>query len=155
MDPASVLDETRTIAWEPVSSPDWADVYAVRIGYLTPAPKNPLNPGYSIGGPSSHKLWEVIVDGHITSFQLPRLPEGLYVDDAGNPSPLLRNPAPSIDNKSAAHRFAEDTLELELNAYTMGDGKEFSFSDDFLLEELNLRSHAVSQDSYLFTTGGK
>ena len=153
MAPESILDESRTIAWQHVSSPDWADIYAVRIGYLTPAPKNPLNPGYSIGGPSSHKLWDIVVEGHISSFQLPRLPEGLYVDGSGKPLPLLRNRAPSIDNASAAHRYDSDTLELELNAYAMGDGKEFHFSDNFLLEDMNMRSHAVSQDSYLFTVG--
>lgn len=148
-DPGSVLDATRTIAWSPVAQPRFADTYAVRIGYMTPAPKG-LVPGYSIGGPDSHKLWETIVDGHIFSFELPALPADIYTDAEGNPVELLRNPAPSLDFKNAAYRYGEGTLEVEFNAYLMGDGKDYDFNDNFLLEDLNLSSHSVSQDSYLF-----
>jgi hypothetical protein len=114
--PESVLDEERTLAWEPVMTPRFADLYAVRIGYMTPAPKNGLVSGYSIGGPDSHKLWETVVDGQV----------------------------------NAAYRYGPDTLEVEFNAYLMGDGKPWDYNDNFLFEDLNLASHSVSQDSYLF-----
>jgi len=148
-DPASVLDSTRTIAWHPVAQPRYADAYSVRIGYLTPAPRG-LVPGYSIGGPTSHKLWETVVDGHVFSFQLPELPPDIYTDASGQPVDLLRNRVPSLELENAAYRYGEGTLEVEFNAYLMGDGKAFDFNDNFLLEDLNLSSHSVSQDSYLF-----
>lgn len=148
-DPSSVLDASRTITWQPVAKPRYADTYAVRIGYLTPAPWG-LVPGYSIGGPTSHKLWETVVSGHVYSFQLPELPPDIYTDAEGKPVGLLRNPVPSLDLENAAFRYGEGTLEVEFNAYLMGDGKPFDFNDNFLLEDLNLSSHSVSQDSYLF-----
>jgi hypothetical protein len=148
-DPKSVLDSSRTIAWNPVAQPRYADTYAVRIGYLTPAPKG-LVKGYSIGGPNSHKLWETVVDGHIFSFELPELPPDIYTDSDGNPVELLGNPAPTLTLENVAFRYGEETLEVEFNAYLMGDGKAFDFNDNFLLEDLNLTSHSVSQDSYLF-----
>ena len=148
-DPASLLDPARTIAWHPVAQPRFADTYAVRIGYLTPAPWG-LVPGYSIGGPTSHKLWETVVDGHIFSFTLPELPADIYTDATGKPVELLRNPIPSLGFANAAYRYGEATLEVEFNAYLMGDGKPYDFNDNFLLEDLNLSSHSVSQDSYLF-----
>ncbi len=148
-DPGSILDKSRTISWEPVAQPRFADTYSIRIGYLTPAPKG-LIPGYSIGGPNSHKLWETVVDGHIFSFELPELPPDIYTDAEGNSLKLLRNPVPTIDLENVAFRYGEETLEIEFNAYLMGDGKPFDFNNDFLLEDLNLTSHSVSQDSYLF-----
>jgi len=131
----------RLISWEQVLSPEPAHVYAVRLGYLTPAPES-MMPGYSIGGPDSHKLWDIVVHPAITSFRLPVLPPDLY---SGN---LLVNPAPSIDNSNAPQRYDENTLELEISAYLMGDGKTFQFNDDFLLNDLNMHSRSVSQDSY-------
>ncbi len=148
--PKSTFGADRTLAWELVSSPRYADTYAVRLGYMTPAPRNGLVKGYSVGGPDSHKLWETIIDGHISSFSLPRLPKGLYTDDDGNPVSLLANPAPSLDLANAAYRYGPKTLEVEFNAYLMGDHKVYDFNDNFLLEDLNLTSHSVSQDSYLF-----
>jgi len=137
--------ENRTITWKQVATPRAADLYAVRLGYLLPAQRNPATPGYSIGGPSSHKLWEILVPGSITSFTLPLLPDSIYGDE-----PLLRNPAPSIDDQMAPQRYAEDTLEIEFNAYLMGDGKPFSYHDEFMFEDMNLSSHSVSQESYPF-----
>jgi hypothetical protein len=148
-DPDSVLDDSRTIAWKPVAQPRYADVYSVRFGYLTPAPKG-LVKGYSIGGPDSHKLWETVVDGHIFSFNLPDLPPDIYTDSDGKSLVLLRNPIPTLDLENVAFRYGEETLEVEFNAYLMGDGKAFDFNDNFLLEDLNLTSYSVSQDSYLF-----
>jgi len=145
----SILGAARLIEWEPVVWAEWADLYAVRIGYLTPAPKSFMD-GYSIGGPESHKLWETVVHGNLTRFHLPVLPEGLYRDAAGNPRPLLVNSVPSINNPKAAQRFGPQTLEVEFNAYLMGADKPWDFDRSFLLEDMNHHSFAVSQDSYLF-----
>lgn len=137
--------EDRTISWKPVVTPRSADMYAIRLGYLLPAQRNPITEGYSIGGPASHKLWEILTPGTVTSVRLPVIPEEVYGD-----TPLLVNPLPSIDDNQAPQRFAEDTLEVEFNAYLMGDGKAFNYHDNFLFEDMNLSSHAVSQDSYPF-----
>lgn len=146
LDRAGGTLENRTISWKPVVMPRNADLYAIRLGYLTPAQANPFRSGYSIGGPASHKLWEILVPGGITSVQLPVLPKEVYGD-----TPLLVNPAPSLDQAKAPQRFGPNTLEVEFNAYLMGDGKPFNYHDFFLFEDMNLSSHAVSQDSYPFT----
>ena len=78
------------------------------------------------------------------------MPPDIYTDAEGNSLKLLRNPVPTIDLENVAFRYGEETLEIEFNAYLMGDGKPFDFNNDFLLEDLNLTSHSVSQDSYLF-----
>lgn len=146
LDRAGGTLENRTISWNPVVTPLNADLYAIRLGYLTPAQANPYRSGHSIGGPASHKLWEILVPGGITSVQLPVLPKEVYGD-----TPLLVNPVPSLDKEKAPQRFGPNTLEVEFNAYLMGDGKPFNYHDFFLFEDLNLSSHAVSQDSYPFT----
>ena len=145
------LAEDGLVEWHPVTTPgdgenppQFASVYAVRIGYLTSAPRNPLNPGFAIGGPESRKLWEFTVNGNITRFNIPRLPDGLYGSKG-----LLANPAPNIDTDDV-HRYDKDTLEMEFNAYLMGDGKPFDFNRDFEFQDLNLSSHSVSQESYPF-----
>ncbi len=137
--------EDRTITWKPVVTPRSADLYAIRLGYLTPAQENPFRTGYSIGGPASHKLWEILAPGSITSVTLPVIPKEIYGD-----TPLLVNPAPSLDDSKAPQRYASDTLEVEFNAYLMGDGKPFNYHDFFVFEDMNLSSHSVSQDSYPF-----
>jgi len=150
------LDEERTIEWIPVTTqgsqfhkPGFANLYAVRIGYLVPPPRNPMTEGYAIGGPESHKLWEFIVPEQITKFHLPVLPGGLY-GDAG----LLVNPAPSAENQDEVYKYDANTLEIEFNAYLINDGKEFDYNRDFSLEDMNLHSGAVSQDSYPFRVVG-
>ncbi len=135
----------RTISWKQVTRPRGADLYAVRLGYLLPAPQNPIVPGYSIGGPESHKLWEVVAPGNVTEVVLPVLPPALYPDG------LLKNPAPSLDDPKALQRFGPHTLEVEFNAYLMGEVEPFSYNDGFQLDEMNLNSFSVSQDSYPFT----
>jgi hypothetical protein len=134
------------IAWKPVAKPRAADLYAVRLGYLVTAPRNPLLPGYSIGGPDSYKLWEVVVPGSVTGITLPELPESVY-----GPAGLLRNPAPNVGDPGAAQQYAADTLELELSAYLMGERHPFDYHKNFPLADMNLNSGAVSQDSYPVT----
>jgi hypothetical protein len=132
-----------TIRWKPVVGSHPANLYTVRLGYLVPAPKNPVAPGSSIGGPASHKLWEFVVHSNVTELSLPRLPADLYGDEG-----LLVNRVPSLDNVLVAHHFAEDTIEVEFSAYRMGVHKSFDFNRDFLFEDMNMDSAAVSQDSY-------
>jgi hypothetical protein len=121
------------------------DLYAVRVNYMVSAPRNPFRAGFSIGGPSSRVLWELFVPGERTEIRLPQLPA-----DAPN-QPVLRNPAPSTGGANTPFVYPEDALEVEINAYYMGaHGKSFDFSDDFLMEDLNLHSSGVSQDSYMF-----
>ena len=138
----------RRFAWEPIAQPRSPDMYAVRIGYLVSAPNNtmPGLEGRAIGGPDSHKLWEILAPGTVTEFILPVLPDEVFPD-----GPLLVNPVPNIGDPLAPHQYAADTLEVELNAYLMGEWKPFSYHDSFLLDDMNLNSTAVSQDSYPFT----
>jgi hypothetical protein len=136
-----VLD-SRSFEWQPVASPYPADLYILRLGYLTSPPVS-LEPGYSIGGPDAWGLWEIVTDSDQTSFVLPVLPEGA-------PGPDLLNPAPNIGDPDAPMHFGPRTLEAEFNAYMMGDCRTFSFNKGFLYEDLNLDSRSVSQDSYLF-----
>lgn len=134
--------EDGVIAFEPVTRPWAADLYAVRLGYLTSAPRNPTLSGYSVGGPSSHKLWEILCPGHVTTFQLPTLPSSLF---GGK---LLRNPASNLDDPKAPHRYGPNTLEVEFNAYLMGENRPFNYHDGFRFEDMNLDSLNVSQESY-------
>ena len=132
----------RRFAWEPVSDPYPADLYILRLGYLTSPPPS-FTKGYSIGGPDSWGLWEIVTDRDQTSFVLPVLPEGA-------PGPDLRNPVHNLGDKNAPMHFGERTLEAEFNAYMMEDCGTFSYNGGFLYEDLNLDSRNVSQDSYLF-----
>lgn len=132
----------RRFAWEPVVSPYPADLYILRIGYLSTAPQGPED-GFSIGGPDSWGLWEIVTDRDQTSFVLPVLPK-----DA--PGPDLQNPAHNLGDPDAPMHFGPRTLEAEFNAYLMSDCRTFSFNNGFLYEDLNLDSRSVSQDSYLF-----
>lgn len=138
----------RRFEWEPIEQPRNPDLYAVRIGYLVSAPNNsmPGLEGRAIGGPDSFKLWEILAPGHVTSFTLPELPPEVYPD-----RPLLVNPAPNIGDAVAPHQYGADTLEVEFNAYLMGEWKPFFYHDNFVFEDMNLNSAAVSQDSYPFT----
>ncbi len=139
--PGGVLTN-RTLSWKPVVQPRTPDLYALRLGYLVSAPGNNINPGFAIGGPESYKLWEILCPPNVTSVKLPELPEDLY---GGR---LLRNPAPNLDDPVSPHRFGPDTIEVELNAYLMGDGKPWSYHQGFEFNDMNLHSHSVSQDSY-------
>jgi len=136
----------RRFSWAPVGSPYPADLYILRIGYLTSPPPSIL-PGYSIGGPDDRGLWEIVMDRDQTSFVLPTLPE-----DA--PGPDMVNPAPNLEDENAPMHFGPLTLEAEFNVYLMGDCKTFSYNSGFLYEDLNLDSRSVSQDSYLFEVPG-
>jgi len=130
--------------WEPVTSPRTPDLYVVRLNVMTSAPKG-LTQGFSLGGPTAHNLWEVYLPGDRTELTLPELPA-----DAPN-QPVLVNRAP---NDTADPRppqvYAADTLEWELNAYALGEGKAFEYANDFALSDLSLHCPAVSQDSWLF-----
>jgi len=138
------LGADRKIEWEPVSQPKFANLYRVRIGYLVSAPKS-IFPGYSIGGPDAYGLWNIIAPGEMTSFTLPTLPEEIYGEKG-----LLRNRAPNLDDEDAPQRYAEDTLEVEFNAYHMGELKPFTYNNNFVFEDINLNSNNVSLDSYPF-----
>lgn len=136
----------RTISWKPIGQPESSpDLYAIRLGYLVSGPANNINPGFAIGGPESHKLWEILCPPTVTSIRLPELPEDLY---GGR---LLRNPAPNLDDAESPHRFGPNTVELELNGYLMGQGKPWDYNRSFLFNDLNLHSLSVSQDSYPVT----
>jgi len=132
------------IAWNPVVEPRPADLYAVRLGYLVSAPK--YVQGYSIGGPDSHKLWEIVCPATVTSFTLPAIPADIY----GKEGPL-RNPAPNLGNPDDAQHFGPDTVEVEYNAYLMGEQYPFDYHNGFLFSDMNMNSGAVSQDSYPVT----
>lgn len=138
------LGADRKIEWEQVSQPKFANLYRVRIGYLVSAPKS-IFPGYSIGGPDAYGLWNIITPGEVTSFKLPVLPEELYGKEG-----LLRNPSPNLDDEDAPQRYAKDTLEVEFNAYHMGELKPFTYNNNFVVEDINLNSNNVSLDSYPF-----
>jgi hypothetical protein len=130
--------------WKPVTAPRTPDLYVVRLNTMTSAPKG-LSAGSSLGGPTAHNLWEVYLPGDRTTFTLPDLPA-----DAPN-QPVLRNRAPNDAAEPAPPQvYAADTLEWELNAYALGEGKSFDYNDDFALSDLSLHSPAVSQDSWLF-----
>ncbi len=121
------------------------DLFVVRLNYMVPAPPNPLFKGFSIGGPSSRVLWELFVPGDRHELHLPALPPG-----APN-QPILRNPAPTGEHQKVNQRYDADVLEVEVNAYYMGArDKPFDYGEDFLMEDLNLHSSGVSQESYLF-----
>ena len=111
---------------------------------MTPAVVNPLIDTLTIGGPKSHMLWEIYVPGDRTEVCLPSIP-------AEAPGmPILRNPLPSTSDEGSLQRYAEDTLELEINLYELGVERPFDYHDGFLFADLNLNAAAVSQDSYLF-----
>jgi hypothetical protein len=131
-------------AWEGIERPRRPDLYVVRLNVMTSAPRSFVE-GYSLGGPAAHPIWEIYVPGDRTSLTLPVLPA-----DAPN-QPVLRNPVPN-DAKDPAppHVYAADTLEWELNAYALGEGKAFDQGDGFLLSDLSLHCPGVSQDSWLF-----
>lgn len=130
--------------WKPVTNPRTPDLVVVRLNSMTSAPKG-LTQGFSLGGPTAHNLWEIYLPGDRTTLTLPDLPP-----DAPN-QPVLVNRAP---NDTADPRppqvYAAGTLEWELNAYALGEGKPFDYGNDFELSDLSLHCPAVSQDSWLF-----
>ena len=132
------------LSWNIHGGEHQPDHWVLRINYMTPPPYNSFT-RTDLGGPRSHLLWEIHVPGHRTSVKLPELP----LDAPGQP--ILRNPEPSHQATNVTYRYAGDTLELEINAYTLGAAKPFDYNDDFLLSDVNLQALAVSQDSYLFS----
>ena len=144
---------TGRVAWQAVTAPRPVDLYVVRFNYLTAAPRNTLvkDPGTgevgTLGGPRSHCLWEVFVPADRTSLDLPVLP-----DDAAA-FPVLVNRDPTPVDAPTPHRFAPDTIEVELSAYVLGsNGKPFSYDDDFAYGDVNLHCTMVSQDSVAVRT---
>lgn len=130
--------------WKPLTAPRSLDLVVVRLNAMTSAPKG-LTQGSSLGGPTAHNLWEIYLPGDRTTLTLPDLPA-----DAPN-QPVLVNRAPNDQVQPAPpHVYAADTLEWELNAYALGEGKSFDYNDDFALSDLSLHCPAVSQDSWLF-----
>jgi hypothetical protein len=131
------------IEWKPVEYVPKPDLYVARINYLLPAPKNALlgDPHASVGGPESHCLWEIFLPSDRTFLELPSKPEGVDV------WPVLKNPAPSTGD--TPQRYDENTIEIELNAYTLGArNKPFTYNQDFEYYDLNCHALCVSQDSF-------
>jgi len=140
------------IAWNAVTRPRTPDLHVVRINYMTGAPVNMMVSDEasgrqgSVGGSRSHCLWELILLSDQTSLDLPTFPAEATV------RPDLRNPASALDDTSTPYHYAENTLEIELNAYLLGaDDKPFDAGKNFLYQDFNLHSSAVSQDSVLAT----
>lgn len=134
----------RRLAWDvPGDSADGPspDVVVVSLNYLTPAVRNPLVPSLSIGGPASHRLWELHLPGDARALVLPELPP----DAPGQP--FLRNPAPSDEDPGANQRFAADALEVEVNLFRLG--RPFDRTSDFRFDDLRRRARAASQESWL------
>jgi hypothetical protein len=158
LDTVSSEPFTGHLEWKPVAAPRTPDVYALRLNYMTSAPRNLLlesqvpeaaNKG-SLGGAKSHCLWELFVPADRTSVDLPVFP-------ADAPTrPLLANPSPTVsptdDTPEPPQHYAATTLEIEVNAYLLGArDKTFAYNQDFLYSDVNLRCSVVSQDSYLVT----
>jgi len=139
------------VEWAPVTDPRPVDLYAVRINYMTPAPRNPLvelgeckAAKGSVGGPRSHCVWELMVPGDRTNIDLPAFP---YDAPAG---PVLKNPVSNLGDDTDPQEYGPDTMEIEVNAYVLGaGGKPFDYYDDFEYTDVNLHATGVSQDSYL------
>lgn len=137
------------IKWTHDLEPEKPDLYVVRINYMTGARKNPFisknGEVYSIGGPRSHCIWEFFVPSEFQEIKIPQL-----LKDALS-QPVLKNPLPSIADEKLAQHYGEKTLEVEINAYLLGDyGKDFDYNNNFEFQDLNLHTRGVSQDSYLF-----
>jgi hypothetical protein len=138
-------------SWGQIDVPRASDVNIMRINYMTPAPDNPLMRDHVVGGPESHGLWEIILDGAVTEFTLPELP-----DDAPN-MPILLNPQPT-DKERSVQTYAENALEAEVNAMILGNpgGPDpgydhvFDYNNGFLYTDTEQHAYGVSQDSYIF-----
>jgi len=136
--------------WKPVIKPTKPDLYIVRLNYMTPAPPNSLNPGWSVGGPGSHCLWEVLATPDINSVTLPDPSE------IGGPDlPKLENPVPSVETKGVNQHYAKNTLEVEYNTYYITPNNpektnKFNLNQGFLYKYYNTHAKSVGQDSYLF-----
>ena len=135
----------RTIKWT-IKDKRPVDMWIVRINYMTPAPVNKLKPGWCVGGPPSHCLWELLIAPGITSV---RLPDMHSIDPS---LPELKNPLPTDKAKGVNQHYDEDTLEVELNSYYIRPhmGKVFDMNRGFLYRYYNLHALGVGQDSYLF-----
>ncbi len=138
--------------WKAVTKPAKPDLYIVRLNYMTPAPPNHMNPqpGWCVGGPSSHCLWEVLVAPNMHSITLPK-PSGI-----GPGLPKLENPVPSLDNPNVYQHYARNTLEVEYNTYYITSNQpdkaaRFNLNKAFLYRYYNLHALGVGQDSYLFS----
>lgn len=136
--------------WQAVTKPAVPDLYIVSINYMTPAQPNPLNSGWSVGGPRSHCLWEVLIAPGIHSIHLPN------PADIGPNLPRLENPVPSIDTKNVNQHYAGNTLEIEFNTYYISSNmpektETFKLNQGFLYQYCNTHARGVGQDSYLFT----
>jgi hypothetical protein len=156
LDTVSTEPFTGRIEWKAVKNPRAPDLYAVRLNYLTAAPRNlllettePACEGKgSLGGPKSHCLWELFVPGGRTAIDLPVFPDDAPV------RPVLANPAPTQPpaegEPEPPQHYAADTIEIELNAYLLGaSGKPYDYNRDFAYSDVNLSCEVVSQDSYL------
>lgn len=148
LDTVSETPFTGKIAWKPVTRPRQPDLYVVRLGYLTAAPRNVLADGKngelgSLGGPKSHCLWELIVPPWRNEIEIPKFPDDAPV------RPRLENPVPNLDDPRAPQHYSSDTIEIELNAYLLGaSGKPYDYNTDFAYSDVNLSCYVVSQDSF-------
>ncbi len=159
LDTLSAEPFTGHLEWKPVASPGSPDLYAIRLNYMTAAPRNLLLENMdataqgvgSFGGPKSHCLWEMFVRPERTWVDLPVFPADARA------RPVLANPSPTGaavgDAPEPPQHYAATTIEVELNAYLLGAGdKTFAYDQDFAYSDVNLHCSVVSQDSYVVTS---
>lgn len=132
------LYPSRKVAWK---ADEKTDLTILRFNYMTPPIHNKLL-NSDIGASQAHLLWEIMVPAPIREITLPKLSP-----DAPD-YPVLRNYAPTT--ATDAYQYAEDTIELEINAYKMGPGA-YDYNTNFLFSDMNMNSSGVSQDSYLIS----
>ncbi|GAB4300165.1 MAG: hypothetical protein Kow0090_15620 [Myxococcota bacterium] len=140
--------------WAPVTVPRQPDVQVLRISYMTSAPTHDALPrGYTLGGPESHGLWEIVMPGDLTEIALPDLPD--FAPDM----PILKNPVPNDDVRRDVFKYSETELEVEFNAFLLGNpggatppmSAPFDWNKEFIYVDLEQKALGVSQESYIFT----
>ena len=144
------LFPSRHIAW---TAPDDIDMTILRFNYMTPPAHvhldnasdldAPFPTSFDVGASRSHLLWEIYVPSGVREIVLPDL------DPDAPDYPVLRNYAPTAPD--AAYQYGPDTVELEINAYSMGPAP-FRYTS-FRIDDVNMNAQAVSQDSYLIDVG--
>lgn len=136
------LERGGKIAWK---MDEATEMTILRFNYMTPPIHNKVLDS-DIGASQAHLLWEIYVPSPYREATLPVLNEN------APDYPVLVNYEPT--KPSDAYQYSANTIELEINAYSMGP-KPFNYQSNFLLEDVNLNSWGVSQDSYLVSVDEK